>query len=74
MATDDHTPPSSGPWGPGVPRSQIWHCVACGSTQVNDMLVTQPLMCTSCGAKGLVAAVPADFSMHLDLPILVGTG
>jgi hypothetical protein len=58
----------------GVPRSQVWHCVACGGYQINDMLVTQPLMCTSCGTKGLVAAAPADMAMHLDLPILGGTG
>jgi hypothetical protein len=57
-----------------VPRSAVWHCLACGGYQMHDMLITQPLVCTACGAKGLVAAAPQGDMEAPDLPSLGGTG
>jgi len=57
-----------------VPRSAVWHCLACGGYQMHDMLVTQPLVCIACGARGLVAARPGEDVVGRDLPMLGGTG
>jgi len=63
-----HAPPRR------VPRSAVWHCLACGGYQLHDMLITQPLVCTACGAPGLVAAAPRGDLGPSDLPSLGGTG
>jgi len=72
--TTPSTPVQTRPSAPRVPRSAVWHCLACGGFQMQDMLITQPLVCTTCGASGLVAAAPEGGVPRSDLPMLGGTG